>query len=267
MARLLRASARRGVEAVAVSRLRRRRRPGDPPGPRPGPRDPQRASTSTDSTPAPATARRSTARRACPRRPPGRSASAWWPRSPPGRGTTSSSTPSRGSRPICRRPVLRRRRADLPLGRLAGLARGTEGSRRAARAGRPRRLRGPPGRPGRGARGARRGRPREHAARAVRPGDRRGDGLRPGRDRDAGGGGRRAVRDGEDALGCPPRDPAALALAMARLVADAGLRERLGRAGREAAVGSVRPRPTRRSRGRPCTIEPRRPPPSGPAAR
>jgi glycosyltransferase involved in cell wall biosynthesis len=42
--------------------------------------------------------------------------------------------------------------------------------------------------------------------------------------------------DGEDALGCPPRDPAALALAMGRLVGDAGLRGRLGRAGREAAV-------------------------------
>jgi glycosyltransferase involved in cell wall biosynthesis len=42
--------------------------------------------------------------------------------------------------------------------------------------------------------------------------------------------------DGEDALGCPPRDPEALALAIARLASDAGLRERLGRAGRQAAV-------------------------------
>jgi glycosyltransferase involved in cell wall biosynthesis len=41
--------------------------------------------------------------------------------------------------------------------------------------------------------------------------------------------------DGEDALGCPPRDPAALAAAIGRLVADAGLRDRLGRAGRASA--------------------------------
>ena len=42
--------------------------------------------------------------------------------------------------------------------------------------------------------------------------------------------------DGEDALGCPPRDPAALALAMGRLIDDASLRARLGRAARGAAV-------------------------------
>lgn len=42
--------------------------------------------------------------------------------------------------------------------------------------------------------------------------------------------------DGEDALGCPPRDPVALARAMGRLIEDAGLRARIGRAAREAAV-------------------------------
>jgi glycosyltransferase involved in cell wall biosynthesis len=50
------------------------------------------------------------------------------------------------------------------------------------------------------------------------------------------GGAAELFNDGEDALGCPPRDPAALALAMGRLIDDAGLRARLGRAGREAAV-------------------------------
>jgi glycosyltransferase involved in cell wall biosynthesis len=41
--------------------------------------------------------------------------------------------------------------------------------------------------------------------------------------------------DGEDALGCPPRDPAALAAAMHRLIEDSGLRDRLGRAARASA--------------------------------
>ena len=40
---------------------------------------------------------------------------------------------------------------------------------------------------------------------------------------------------GEDALGCPPRDPAALALAIRRLVDDPGLRGRLGRSARASA--------------------------------
>jgi glycosyltransferase involved in cell wall biosynthesis len=41
--------------------------------------------------------------------------------------------------------------------------------------------------------------------------------------------------DGEDALGCPPRDPAALAGAIRRLVEDAALRDSLGRAARASA--------------------------------
>jgi glycosyltransferase involved in cell wall biosynthesis len=49
------------------------------------------------------------------------------------------------------------------------------------------------------------------------------------------GGAAELFADGEDALGCPPRDPAALASALTRLVVDAGLRERLGRAGRASA--------------------------------
>jgi glycosyltransferase involved in cell wall biosynthesis len=50
------------------------------------------------------------------------------------------------------------------------------------------------------------------------------------------GGAAELFADGEDALGCPPRDPAALAHAMQRLIEDVGLRGRLGRAAREAAV-------------------------------
>ena len=46
------------------------------------------------------------------------------------------------------------------------------------------------------------------------------------------GGAAELFHDGEDALGCPPRDPAALALAIRRLIDDPGLRERLGRAAR-----------------------------------
>ncbi len=41
--------------------------------------------------------------------------------------------------------------------------------------------------------------------------------------------------DGGDALGCPPRDPSALAAAIGRLIEDAGLRDRLGRAARASA--------------------------------
>jgi glycosyltransferase involved in cell wall biosynthesis len=41
--------------------------------------------------------------------------------------------------------------------------------------------------------------------------------------------------DGRDALGCPPRDPAALAAAMRRLIEDRDLRDRLGRAARASA--------------------------------
>jgi glycosyltransferase involved in cell wall biosynthesis len=41
------------------------------------------------------------------------------------------------------------------------------------------------------------------------------------------------VRDGETGMLVTPGDPAALAAALAHLVADAGVRARLGRAGRE----------------------------------
>lgn len=44
------------------------------------------------------------------------------------------------------------------------------------------------------------------------------------------------VRDGTDGLLVPPGDPAALAAALKTLVADAGLRERMGNAARERAV-------------------------------
>jgi glycosyltransferase involved in cell wall biosynthesis len=49
------------------------------------------------------------------------------------------------------------------------------------------------------------------------------------------GGAAELFADGEDALGCPPRDPASLADAIRRLIGDAGLRDRLGRAARASA--------------------------------
>lgn len=50
------------------------------------------------------------------------------------------------------------------------------------------------------------------------------------------GGAAALFEDGVEALGCPAGDPAALAEALARLIADADLRRRLGVAGRRAAV-------------------------------
>jgi glycosyltransferase involved in cell wall biosynthesis len=50
------------------------------------------------------------------------------------------------------------------------------------------------------------------------------------------GGAAELFHDGVDALGAPPRDPAALAAALVRLIDDADLRARLGRAGRAAAL-------------------------------
>jgi glycosyltransferase involved in cell wall biosynthesis len=50
------------------------------------------------------------------------------------------------------------------------------------------------------------------------------------------GGAAELFDDGTTALGCPPNDPAALAGAIVRLVADPGLRSRLGAAGRQAAL-------------------------------
>jgi glycosyltransferase involved in cell wall biosynthesis len=49
------------------------------------------------------------------------------------------------------------------------------------------------------------------------------------------GGAAELFEDGEDALGCPPRDPAALAAALLRLIEDRDLRGRLGRAARASA--------------------------------
>ena len=49
------------------------------------------------------------------------------------------------------------------------------------------------------------------------------------------GGAAELFRDGEEALACPPRDAASLAGRIARLVEDADLRQRLGRAARAAA--------------------------------
>lgn len=50
------------------------------------------------------------------------------------------------------------------------------------------------------------------------------------------GGAAGLIRDGEDALSCPPRDADALASRIARLIDDPGLRERLGRRAREATL-------------------------------
>jgi glycosyltransferase involved in cell wall biosynthesis len=50
------------------------------------------------------------------------------------------------------------------------------------------------------------------------------------------GGAAELFQDGVDALGCPPRDPSALAERLAQLVADPGLRGRLGHAGRDAIL-------------------------------
>jgi glycosyltransferase involved in cell wall biosynthesis len=49
------------------------------------------------------------------------------------------------------------------------------------------------------------------------------------------GGAAELFDDGHEALGCPMGDPAALAAAIDRLIGDAGLRHRLGEAGRSAA--------------------------------
>ena len=50
------------------------------------------------------------------------------------------------------------------------------------------------------------------------------------------GGAAELFEDGVSALGCPPRDPDALAEAIGRVVADSELRQRLGQAGRQAAL-------------------------------
>ena len=50
------------------------------------------------------------------------------------------------------------------------------------------------------------------------------------------GGAAELYRDGVDALGCSPRDPAALAAVLGRLIVDPALRDRLGRAGRAAVL-------------------------------
>ena len=50
------------------------------------------------------------------------------------------------------------------------------------------------------------------------------------------GGAAELFRDGDDALGCRPRDPDALASAMLRLIDDPALRAKLGAAGRRSAV-------------------------------
>ena len=219
--------------------------------PRPGP---TRSTTPSTSTGSARPRRRRLARRAPPGLPD--AAGGDGPRRPgrhvrPLEGARRLPRRRRAGRRRPARAVLRRRRPDLPLGRLAGLGRG------AARR-RPRRsgwaggvgFAGHQADPAAVVPGARRGRPREHPARAVRPGDRRGDGLRPGRGRDRRTGARPSCSTtASPALGCPPGDPDALAAAIARLIADAGLRERLGR-GRAAGRGRpVRPRATRRRVG------------------
>jgi glycosyltransferase involved in cell wall biosynthesis len=47
---------------------------------------------------------------------------------------------------------------------------------------------------------------------------------------------REVVRDGDNGFLVPPRDPAALAAALGRLIGDAQLRRRMGERGRERAV-------------------------------
>lgn len=50
------------------------------------------------------------------------------------------------------------------------------------------------------------------------------------------GGAAELFEDGHDAIGCPPRDPPALSEAVLRLIDDPGLRARLGRAARASAL-------------------------------
>ena len=50
------------------------------------------------------------------------------------------------------------------------------------------------------------------------------------------GGAAELFHDGEDAIGCPPRDPQALASDLLRLIDDSSLRDRLGAAGHRSAV-------------------------------
>ena len=206
--------------------------------------------TSIGSRRARATAPGSTTRRACPPAPPGRSGSAWSRRSRAGRGTRSSSTPSRGSRPTGRagstssagRSTARRgRRFDWTSCGRSAEALGLDG-----RVG----FTGHQADPAGALPGARRRGPRQHPPRAVRPGDRRGDGLRPRGRRGPGRRRGRAVRGRRRALGCPPRDPDALAL-------DPRPPDRRSRAppparrrGAGDRAGPLRPQAAGRTRGR-----------------
>ena len=251
MARLLCAGRPAGASRRSPSRTRWPTTRGRVLGGRgPGPRDPQRASTSTGSTPGPGDGAWLDAPPGCPRRPRGRSASAWSRPSPAGRGTSvfldavarvPADLPARFY--VVGGPIYRSAGSQVSLDELKA---------QAARLGLGDRV-GFAGHQADPAAALRALDVVVHASTRPEPFGRViVEGMACGRAvvAMAEGGAAELFEDGEDALGCPPRRPRrAGRRASRRLIADPGLRDRLGRAGAGRGRGPVRPRPARRRVG------------------